>query len=42
MSLKDDIKILKYHLRPKATIKFVFDESEIVDEPGVIWVVFQI
>ena len=42
MSLRDDIKKLKEILRPKRTIKFVLSQSEITDDPNIIWVLFKL
>lgn len=40
MSLKADIEALKALLEPKPDIRFVFDENEVKEVPGVVWVIF--
>ncbi len=40
MSLKDDIKALKALVKPKTQLKFVFTESEILDESGTIYIFY--
>lgn len=40
MGLKSDIQKLKKLYKPKSILRFIYDESEITEEPNVIWVIF--
>jgi hypothetical protein len=42
MSLKAEVKALKALIKPKTILKFIFNESEIVDEPGTIWILYSV
>lgn len=41
MSLKQRVDKLLKLIKPKATMRFILDESEMTDEKGVIWVLFK-
>jgi hypothetical protein len=42
MSLKRRIEALEEKFKPKSTIRFILNINEMTDEPGVIWVLFEL
>jgi len=42
MSLRTDLAKVRKLLRPKIELRIVRDRAEVVDIPGIIWVLFNI
>jgi hypothetical protein len=42
MSLKRRIEALEEKFKPKPQIRFILSVDEMTDEPGVIWVLFEL
>jgi hypothetical protein len=42
MSLRTDLKKIKAMIKPKQTLRVIFNETDITDEQGVVWVLFTV